>query len=102
MPQGDRTGPNGKGPMTGRKAGFCTGNKVAGFGNFGGAGFGRGRRAAGRGNRNMFFKTGHPRWRQFNDFQMEDEKETLKLQAEELKAQLELIESRLNQMNDEE
>jgi len=31
MPRGDRTGPSGKGPKTGRGLGFCTGNKSAGF-----------------------------------------------------------------------
>ncbi len=51
MPRGDKTGPEGKGPMTGRGAGQCAGNgsnvdnPVAGTGN--GRGLGRG--AAGRG-----------------------------------------------------
>lgn len=27
MPRGDRTGPAGEGPMTGRGAGLCAGNK---------------------------------------------------------------------------
>lgn len=31
MPGGDRTGPMGAGPMTGRGAGFCAGNTVAGY-----------------------------------------------------------------------
>ena len=31
MPRGDRTGPRGKGPKTGRGLGFCTGNKSAGY-----------------------------------------------------------------------
>jgi hypothetical protein len=30
MPRGDRTGPNGMGSMTGRGAGYCTGNSVPG------------------------------------------------------------------------
>ncbi|MBL8024783.1 MAG: DUF5320 domain-containing protein [Fibrobacteres bacterium] len=30
MPCGDRTGPEGKGPMTGRKAGLCTRNSTPG------------------------------------------------------------------------
>ena len=55
MPRGDRTGPMGSGPMTGRGAGFCAGNAVPGFMNKmpgGGAGFGHGRgmgRKSGRG-----------------------------------------------------
>ena len=47
MPRGDRTGPMGMGPMTGRGAGFCAGFNVPGFMNAvsgrGGMGFGRGR-----------------------------------------------------------
>lgn len=33
MPGGDRTGPRGMGPMTGRGAGYCSGNEVAGWQN---------------------------------------------------------------------
>ena len=44
MPRGDGTGPNGQGPMTGRRMGFCAGFNMPGFMNFGfGRGFGRGR-----------------------------------------------------------
>lgn len=56
MPAGDRTGPAGMGPMTGRGAGFCAGYPSPGyinpsggrylnrgFGLGGGRGFGRGR-----------------------------------------------------------
>jgi hypothetical protein len=47
MPRGDRTGPAGMGPMTGRGAGYCAGYPVPGYMNpYGGrlgAGFGRGR-----------------------------------------------------------
>ena len=51
MPRGDRTGPAGMGPMTGRAAGYCAGYNVPGYMNpvgrrFGmgfGPGFGRGR-----------------------------------------------------------
>lgn len=31
MPRGDRTGPAGRGPMTGRGAGYCAGYPVPGF-----------------------------------------------------------------------
>jgi hypothetical protein len=41
MPRGDRTGPWGAGPMTGRAAGHCTGHSVPGFMNPT-AGYGRG------------------------------------------------------------
>ncbi|UYP46885.1 hypothetical protein NEF87_003170 [Candidatus Lokiarchaeum ossiferum] len=47
MPSGDGTGPNGRGPMTGRALGPCNGNIVPGYGRglgYGrGGGFGRGR-----------------------------------------------------------
>ncbi len=55
MPRGDRTGPEGLGPMTGRQLGYCAGNDRPGFmetGGFGGRGFGRGfrfRHGRGRG-----------------------------------------------------
>lgn len=48
MPRGDRTGPMGLGPMTGRAAGFCSGSGVPGYMNpvggrgYFGRGFGRG------------------------------------------------------------
>ena len=58
MPRGDRTGPMGMGPMTGRGAGFCTGNGIAGFQNpmYGrGGGFGRGKGAGcGKGRGRMY------------------------------------------------
>jgi len=49
MPGGDRTGPAGMGPMTGRAAGYCAGYGVPGYMNpyggrmGGGFGWGRGR-----------------------------------------------------------
>jgi hypothetical protein len=57
MPGGDRTGPLGQGPMTGRGAGYCAGYSMPGYANpfvgrgwFGwGRGFGRGRGWFGRG-----------------------------------------------------
>jgi hypothetical protein len=68
MPGGDRTGPMGMGPMTGRGAGFCAGFPLPGFVNpgFGGAGYGRGwfgrGRGGGRGRRNWFYATGLTGW----------------------------------------
>ena len=49
MPRGDKTGPLGAGPMTGRAAGYCAGYPVPGYMNPTG-GYGRGRgRGRGRG-----------------------------------------------------
>ena len=55
MPRGDRTGPMGSGPMTGRGAGYCGGFGEPGFMNPAGRGGGRGRR-------NWFYATGLPGW----------------------------------------
>ena len=50
MPRGDRTGPDGYGPATGRGLGYCTGHLRAGFTFGGGRGYGRGfQRGFGRG-----------------------------------------------------
>jgi len=63
MPRGDGTGPEGKGPMTGRGAGRCGDNDIAGFA---GAGRGRGRARGmgfgrGRARRNRLGR-GQPGW----------------------------------------
>jgi len=42
MPQGDRTGPNGSGPKTGRALGYCVGNETAGYQQGRGQGYGGG------------------------------------------------------------
>lgn len=43
MPRGDRTGPEGAGPVTGRGLGYCTGHPAPGYMNpFPGRGMGRG------------------------------------------------------------
>jgi hypothetical protein len=74
MPGGDRTGPWGAGPITGRGAGFCSGYDVAGYMNpVYGRGFGWGRgwerglarghgMGFGRGWRHGYFATGLPGW----------------------------------------
>ena len=66
MPGGDRTGPMGMGPMTGRAAGLCAGNSVPGFMSPGpGRGiWGRGR-GGGWGRRNWFSATGLTGGRRF-------------------------------------
>jgi len=71
MPGGDRTGPMGAGPMTGRGAGMCAGYDVPGYmdpafsrGSRGGRGrgFGRGFQGGGRGWRHQYYATGLPGW----------------------------------------
>ncbi len=63
MPFGDRTGPMGQGPRTGRGAGFCSGYPVPGYMNPAGWWGGGGRRGGGgRGWRNRFYATGLTGW----------------------------------------
>jgi len=57
MPRGDKTGPEGRGPMTGRRMGYCVGNNHSGFEELydDGRGYGGGnRRGFGRGYRRRY------------------------------------------------
>ena len=60
MPAGDRTGPSGQGPMTGRRMGFCAENGQTGSGQPGWTygGMGRGGMGMGRGGRGMVMGRG--------------------------------------------
>ena len=115
MPGGDRTGPQGCGPMTGRGMGYCAGYAMPGAAN---AGFGMGR---GRGFRRMYYMTGLPGWarcgaypygfspytaagkadvdmgspKSSKAFWGENEKEILQEQAEFLEKQLKEVRERL-------
>lgn len=75
MPGGDRTGPAGMGPMTGRAAGYCAGYGMPGYLNpifgrgyggwgrgYGGWGRGYGGWGGGWGHRNWYYATGLPGW----------------------------------------
>jgi hypothetical protein len=108
MPRGDRTGPMGQGPRTGRGLGYCSGSETPGYANSGpGLGFGMGGgggrgMGGGRGRRNMFFATGLPGWLRFGPFGAPShtpdpaaEKQALKNQADALQSQLDLIRKRL-------
>lgn len=111
MPRGDRSGPQGMGPKTGRAAGYCSGSGMPGYANptaGGGFGMGFGRRrgggfgGGGRGRRNRFYATGVPGrmgfggeaapYRKSNP---EMEKQALKSQAVALQSELDLIRKRL-------
>jgi hypothetical protein len=113
MPGGDRTGPMGMGPMTGRGAGYCAGFAVPGFVNrvFGGGFFGRGR-GGGRGWRNMFYATGLPGWARvgmgaagaalaagvFRGMTQEQELDVLKQQADQAASVLESVRQRISEL----
>ena len=126
MPRGDRTGPEGEGPMTGRRAGYCAGNDRPGYAEPGPgyagpgyAGYGRGfggrypagrrffgRRGPGRGGyrwRNWFYATGVPGWARFGpDADVPSEAEALKAQAEWLRGELDAIDQRLQEIEPQE
>ena len=88
MPQGDRTGPNGQGPMTGRGRGFCSGFNAPGFVNSGfGRGFGRGR----------CFGFGEP-FVQPQVITEAQEKEFLKQELEQINVEKAEIEARLKEL----
>ncbi len=102
MPRGNGMGPMGRGPMTGRAAGFCAGNGQAGvtipiFGR-GIGGQGRGR----HGCRNQFVATGLPGWMRAGghtspaaDIATEAEKQVLTIQVEALQTQLDAVKRHL-------
>lgn len=110
MPRGDRTGPSGMGPMTGRAAGYCAGMGMPGFASAApvrGLGFGRGRGFAGggRGWRNWSSAAGFPGRRWFGRFAASYsppdpgwEKQMLKSQADALQTELDFINQRLSEM----
>jgi len=101
MPQGDRTGPAGEGPRTGRGTGYCSGSDKPGFAGRSGGSRGAGRQFPGQGGRGFrcrFFQTS------FNNvgFQSgstgEDEAACLREQSENLKKSLEDIDARLKEL----
>ena len=103
MPRGDKTGPNGIGPMTGRQMGYCVGNDragfetpVSGFGRGFGGGFGRG---FGRGMGNRF---GYGRGNRFYSEEAipnVSEKTLLENEVKILKEQLSAMEKKLSGLN---
>ncbi len=124
MPGGDRTGPMGAGPMTGRGMGYCAGFGVPGFwnrlgliGRLGRGGwFGRAR-GGGRRWRNWLYATGLTGWQRAAmgwpawstpvepippvspaGVTREQELEILNRQAEHLTAALQELRSRIDQL----
>ncbi len=105
MPRGDGTGPLGRGPMSGRGAGFCAGFGFPGYDNafpgrrFG-MGFGRSRGFdGGRGRRNRFPGAGMRERGCPGNFRAGDaEKVYLARRADALQSELDLIRNRLAEM----
>lgn len=111
MPWGDRTGPLGLGPMTGRGAGYCAGFGMPGYANavgrFG-AGFRRGFGGRGRGFRNWFYATGLPIWMRTGwtapqyQYSEDDEKSFLKQQVDFLNKTIDNLNKRLAELEKKE
>ena len=105
MPFGDRTGPLGRGPVTGRGLGYCAGFNEPGFVKPGGWG-----RGWGRGWRCGFWGWGRGwGWKRFFRFfpffgtsflTPEETKKVLKEEAEFLKKRLEAVEKKLSEMEE--
>ncbi|MFO7789264.1 MAG: DUF5320 domain-containing protein [Bacteroidales bacterium] len=99
MPLGDKSGPNGQGPMTGRRLGFCTGNDQPGYtSDAPGRGFGMGRgmaygRGFGRGR-------GYARNAGYENPPMSPKAETnmLKAESKRLEDELKAINGRIDEL----
>lgn len=92
MPGGNRRGPMGEGPMSGRGMGYCAGYDRPGFANGGGAWGGRG---GGRGRRNMYYATGQPGWMRDDAPGVDDSADALRESANAIRQSLHAIEERL-------
>ena len=127
MPRGDRSGPDGAGPMTGRRMGYCARLDAPGYVRTGGGyGGGRGRNMRGRGGRGMMRRRGAgygawgPGWDAYGGVPAGaypgvppvvpvsvrpltpgEETEALKAQAEYLEEALKDVQRRLNDMQKE-
>ncbi len=113
MPRGDGTGPMGMGPMTGRAAGYCAGYPVPGFMNpYGGRGmgmaWGRGggrgmgmawRRGRGGGFGGARFMARVPGPIAYAPPNREQELEMLRDQADWLKSQMDAVNQRIDELD---
>ena len=112
MPSGDRTGPWGFGPKTGRALGYCVGYNIPGNANFGynrgfirglRHGFGRGFRGRGRG---FWWRGIYPNPAQYNseihfESSRENEKAYLEDMVKNLEKEMEIIQERLKELSKE-
>ncbi len=114
MPRGDRTGPTGAGPGTGRMRGFCMGFGIPGTFNRSQDFASPGRGGGGQGRRNRFLDTGLTGWRRsagfgfgrgLRGFSTSDpgfvpgsQLEILKIQAGHLEEALDEIKRRIEKM----
>lgn len=108
MPRGDRTGPAGLGPKTGRAAGFCAGYAAPGFtnpfpGRGLGPGFGRGMGMGFRGGRFPGAAYGYP-YQPAVEIETDPKQEIGMLQnrANTLKSTLEQVQKRITVLEEKE
>ena len=98
MPGGDRTGPAGMGPMTGRRMGLCAGNEQSGNSYGFGRGFARGFRGNQRGGRGFSFS------RHRNAFNKpmadsESQKKVIENELDALKRQISFLQAGLERLS---
>lgn len=107
MPRGDRTGPAGMGPMTGRRAGYCAGYTAPGFANpapgQGAWGYGRGMGFGFRGGRGGHWGGGFAAMAPLTPAYTpppteQQEMQALQQQAEYLAKTLDEIKNRISQL----
>ena len=103
MPGGDRTGPAGAGPMTGRRLGFCVGNEEPGASYGRAYGYGRGPGLGFRHGLRGRFHRGYawgsipaPAYEQDSP----NERKYLEREIEDLKEHLSILENRLSKMKE--
>ncbi len=103
MPRGDRTGPEGMGPVTGRGLGFCTGPNNVGFmnqmpGTFTGRGYGRGAGFGFRRGRDFYRYSFANHIQSAGIYSKEEELNRLKNHSEYLKSNLDDIKKRIDML----
>ena len=100
MARGDKTGPDGRGPLTGRGLGYCAGYDEPGY-TAGGASFRRGRGFFGRGRGRGFSGSGRGFFRAgtgaYYDAEPVDEKTSLEAEKSYLEKRLAGINTRLGE-----
>jgi hypothetical protein len=110
MPWGDRTGPEGRGSMTGRRMGYCAGYDAPGYANpspgFGrgpgrGRGFGRGRFFAGRRFpvQQVPAEAGYPYPQRVVTLTKEEQSNILEAEKTDLEAELSDIQDEIKRIN---
>ena len=103
MPRGDKTGPRGQGPTTGRALGFCAGYDSPGFTKGFGGGMGRGRGrgfGGGMGRRNRFGYGGGYGWDRGAWYEYAENRPytTQKQELTDLKSEAEYLRNRQEQI----